>query len=88
MIEENITELLQNNKISQSANPIACLLVLVSKKDGFTRICVDYRQLNKITVKFQFPVLRVDDTLDSLHNSKYFTKIDLKNGYWQVPVKQ
>ena len=59
---------------------------MVKKKDGSYRFCVDYRKLNKLTVKDSHPLPRTDDTLDALSGSVYFTTVDLSSGYWQVTV--
>ena len=57
-----------------------------AQKDGTLRFCVDYRELNKITKRDTFPLPRVDDLLDQLGNSRYFTTLDLASGYWQISV--
>jgi hypothetical protein len=62
--------------------------VLVQKKDGTWRICIDYRALNKIIVRNRYPIPRIDDLLDQLKWDKYFSKIDLKSGYHQVPIEK
>ena len=62
-------------------------MLLVKKKDGSSRLCVDYRQLNKITIKNKYPLSRIDDLMDQLHRSSVFSKIDLRLGYHQILVK-
>ena len=62
--------------------------MLVKKKDGTTRFCVDYRKVNDVTRKDAYPIPRVDDTLDTLSGSAWFTTLDLKSGYWQVEVAE
>ena len=67
--------------------PCGRLIVLVQKKDGTWRLCIDYRALNKITVRNRYLIPRIDDLLDQLKGAKYFSKIDLKSGYHQVPIE-
>ena len=61
-------------------------MVLVTKKDGCLRFCVDYRKLNDATVKDSYPLPRIDDSLDMLSGSKWFSTLDLASGYWQIEV--
>ena len=61
-------------------------MLLVKKKDGSSRLCVDYKQLNKMTIKNKYPLLRIDDLMDQLHGSVVFSKIDLRSGYHQILV--
>ena len=61
--------------------------MLVQKKDGTWRLCIDYWVLNKITVRNRYSIPRIDDLLDQLKGEKYFSKIDLKSGYHQVPIE-
>ncbi|MCG8525033.1 MAG: hypothetical protein MI748_01545, partial [Opitutales bacterium] len=63
-------------------------VIVVKKKDGGMRMCIDYRALNKVTKSDKFPLPRIDDLLDKLGGSKYFTKMDLLSGYWQLRVRE
>ena len=63
-------------------------MVLVPKKDGSLRFCVDFRRLNSVTRKDVYPLPRVDDILDTLENARYFTTLDLASGYWRVPLDE
>ncbi|GBL63149.1 Retrovirus-related Pol polyprotein from transposon 297, partial [Araneus ventricosus] len=85
--EHLVQEMVDNGIIEESSGPWASPIVLVKKKDGSTRFCVDYRKLNEITKKDSYPLPRIDDTLDALNGSQWFTTLDLKSGYWQVEVR-
>eukprot|EP00253_Pinus_taeda_P024048 PITA_24048 len=67
-----------------STSPCGSPIIIVPKKDGTWRICIDYRALNKITLKNRYPLPRIDDLLHQLQQAKYFTKMDLKSRYHQV----
>jgi len=62
-------------------------VLFVKKKDGSSRLCVDYRQLNKLTIKNKYPLPRIDDLLDQFHDTAVFSKIDLRSGYHEIRVK-
>jgi hypothetical protein len=72
--------------IEYSTSPWVAPVVLVFKKDGTLRLCIDFRRLNDITLKDSFPLPRIDDTLDKLRRAKYFTTLDLESGYWQIEL--
>lgn len=78
--------MLQKNVISPSTSPWALPIVLVQKKDGSTRFCVDYRKVNCLTRKDAYPIPKIDETLDTLAGVKLFSTLDLRSGCWQVQV--
>ncbi|CAF4021322.1 unnamed protein product [Rotaria sp. Silwood2] len=85
-LRKETEKLLKNGIIEHSTSPWSSPVVLVKKKDGTTRFCVDYRRLNQITTKDAFPLPRIDDIYDQLTKATYFTKFDFKAGYFQVPL--
>ena len=85
-VQRLLQEMLTTGIISPSKSPWASPIVLVNKKDGTTRFCIDYRRVNSVTHKDAYPLPRVDDTLDTLSGSNWFSTIDLKSGYWQVEL--
>ena len=87
-VQELLAGMLENEVVQPSSSPWASPIVLVKKKDNSFRFCVDYRKLNEVTHKDAYPLPRIDDTLDSLSGSKWFSTIDLLSGYWQVEVAE
>lgn len=83
-IEKQVQELLQSGLITTSVSPFASPVLLVQKKDGSWRFCVDYRRLNSLTIKNRFPMPLVEEILDELAGTKYFTSLDMRAGYHQI----
>lgn len=86
LVEEHIDSMLKANVIQESASPWASPIVLVNKKDGSKRFCIDYRKLNRVIKQNSYPLPNIDDILTSMHHSTVFSCLDLKSGYWQIPL--
>ena len=86
-MKQLINEMLKQRVIVPSSSPWASPIVLVEKKDRCLHFCVDYRKLNAITKLDVFPLPRMDDSLDLLSETKFFTSLDLASGYWQVGME-
>lgn len=88
VIEENVRKMLAAGVIEEGNGAWGFPVVLVRKKDGEVRFCIDYRALNSITKKDVYPLPRIDETLDALGGARFFTTLDLRAGYWQIKVAE
>jgi hypothetical protein len=86
-LKSQLEDLLQKHFIRPSVSPWGAPVLLVKKKDGTMRLCIDYHQLNKVTIKNKYPLPRIDDLLDQLRGATVFSKIDLRSGYHQIRIK-
>ncbi|GKD66625.1 putative reverse transcriptase domain-containing protein, partial [Tanacetum coccineum] len=87
-LSTQLQELSDKGFIRPSSSPWGALILFVKKKDGSFRMCIDYRELNKLTVKNQYPLPRIDDLFDQLQGSSVYSKIDLRSGYHQLRVRE
>jgi hypothetical protein len=85
-LKKHIKGLLEKGFIRPSSSPWGAPVIFVPKKDGTQNLCVDYHALNEVTVKNNYPLLRIDDLFDQLHCVCVFSKIDLRSGYHQLKV--
>lgn len=85
-LKEQLQELLEKRFIRPSVSPWGAPVLVVKKKDGTMRMCIDYRQLNKVTIKNKYHLPRIDDLFDQLQGARVFSKIDLRSGYHQLKI--
>ncbi|GFX69071.1 retrovirus-related Pol polyprotein from transposon 297 [Trichonephila clavipes] len=88
IIHEEVQKMLDEGIVQPSESPWSSPIVLVRKKDGSWRFCVDYRKLNSVTKKDVYPLPRIDDTLDCLKGAMFFSSMDLRSGYWQIEIDE
>nr|KYP40142.1 Transposon Ty3-I Gag-Pol polyprotein [Cajanus cajan] len=86
-LKKQVEDLLEKQMVRPSVSPWGALVLLV-KKDGGARLCVDYQQLNKLTIRNKYPFSRIDDLMDQLRGASIFSKIDLRSRYHQIRVKE
>ena len=86
-LKSQLKELIDKNYIRPSVSPWGAPVIFVKKKDGTLRLCIDYRQLNKMTIKNTYPLPCIDNLFDQLRGATVFSKIDLWYGYHQVRIK-
>jgi len=86
-LKKQLEDLIDKKFVRPSVSPWGASVLLVKKKDGSMRLCIDYRQLNKVTIKNRYPLPRIDDLMDQLVGARVFIKIDLRSGYHQIKVK-
>jgi len=86
-LKKQLENLLDKKFVRPSVSPWGAPMLLVKKKDGSMRLCIDYRRLNKVTIKNRYPLPRIDDLMDPLVGARVFRKIDLRSGYHQIKVK-
>ncbi len=85
---DEIEKMLQLGLVEPSSSPWASPVVLVKKKCGSTRFCIDFRLLNDVTIKDAYPLPRIDDCLDALQGAQYYSSMDVQSGFWQIPVAE
>ena len=87
-LKMQLQELLDKGYVRPSVSPWGAPVLFVKKKDGTFRMCIDYRQLNKLTIKNRYPLPRIDDLFDQVRGASVFSKIDLRTGYHQLRIKE
>jgi transposase InsO family protein len=87
IIDKEVEQMLKDEVIEPSNSPHSSEPVLIQKRTGEIRFCIDYRKLNRFTIPDSFPLRRIDDLLGAIRGSRYFVALDLRSGYWQIPLE-
>lgn len=87
-VKRQLIQLIEMDFIQPSKSPYGAPILFVRKKNGKLRMCIDYRALNKLTIKNRYPLPRIDELLDQLLGAQYFSKLDLQSGYWQIRIAE
>nr|GFC59099.1 putative reverse transcriptase domain-containing protein [Tanacetum cinerariifolium] len=87
-LSEQLKELSDEGFIRHSSSPWGAPVLFFKKKDGSFKMCIDYRELNKLTVKNRYPLPRIDDLFDQLQRTSVYSKIDLRSGYHQLRIRE
>ena len=87
-LKTQLEDLVEKGFIRPSMSPWGAPVLFVKKKDGTLRLCIDYRQLNRVTIKNKYPLPRIDDLFDQLQGASVFSKIDLRSGYHQLKISE
>ena len=87
-VQENLQDMLDGGAIGPSKSPWCNAIVLLRKKDGTLRFCIDFRKLNARTKKDSFPLPRMQETMESMVGAQFFSSMDLKSGFWQVRMSE
>jgi hypothetical protein len=88
IIDQQVEEMLQSGIIEPAASPWASNVVLAKKKDGSLRLCVDYRNLNAVTYQDTYPLPHIDTCLNTLQGAAWFSTLDLRSGYYNIPIRE
>ncbi|GJP64261.1 hypothetical protein CLOP_g21270 [Closterium sp. NIES-67] len=85
-LRDQMDYLLAKGFVRPSSSPFATLIMFTPKKDGDLQMCIDYRALNRVTIKSRYPIPHADELIEQLRGARYFSKIDLRSGYHQIRV--